>query len=602
VAFLVLWLVTQVGYAMVQAPEAFRGLPVDTDGFMRLVRVERLAETRDWWDGSTPRSNWPEGEVSHWTRPVDVLILALAAPARLFVDSREAIAFGGIILSPLLHLLAAVALFRAAAPLVPGPSRALVLPLFLLQAGLLSYGSAGRADHHMLILLLHVALLGAGLRMLTEPGRRGPAAVAGVVAAAGIWVSPEILLPLGILFAAQGVAWLLEGGEHPRAGVRLGLSLAMALVVALLVERGPAGAVTSLEYDRISRVHLEMALVATAFWALARWRWRERSPARGLRLAYLLVAAPLLVGGFVLLRPRFIRGPWVDVDPDVVAYWLRAVQELQPLLAGPWWRAAPEATLFLGPALVALPFAAWHSLRPAHPRRCAWVFVFLSLLVCIPLGIAQIRFTALAGPLLALTMAGVIGDLLRRQESIARPSVRRLARVGTMAGLTVGFLVVGMGLGAAGETWAARGEEVPGVGGRGVRDACPEDALARVLHDRFPEPRTVAAFMDLGPRILYATPHRVLATPYHRNRDGLLDARRIFRLPEGPELRTLLGDREVDLLLICPASDRSYYDPPEGSLYRSIEAGDLPSGIREVPLPPDAGDFRLVEMVDPGTS
>lgn len=584
---------TQAAWALVQAPEVLRGLPVDTDGFMRLVRVERLVETRDWWDGSTPRSNWPSGEVSHWTRPVDLLTLALAAPARLFTDPRGAIAFGGIVLSPLLHLLAAVALFRAAAPLVPGPSRALILPLFLLQAGLLSYGSAGRADHHMLILLLHVVLLGAGIRMLMEPARRGPPVLAGVTAATGIWVSPEILLPLGILFAAQGVAWLLDGGEHPRAGIRLGASLAATLGVALLVERGPTDTLAALEYDRISRVHLEMALVATAFWALAGRRWRGGEPRQGLRLAHLLVVAPALVGGFVLLRPRFVRGPWVDVDPGVVAYWLRAVQELQPLLVAPWWKAAPEAALFLGPALVALPYAAWQALRGRHPERRGWLLVLLGLAVCVPLGIAQIRFTAVAGPLLALAVAALIGELLRRQESIPHPGRRRLARVGTMAGLTVGFLAVGVGLGVAGEAWAERRSDVP-PGGQG---ACPAGVMTRILREDFPEPRTVAAFMDLGPRILYETPHRVLATPYHRNRDGLLDARRIFRIPEGPELRALLAHREVDLLLACPPDDRSYYDPPVGSLYDRIERGELPTWLRPVPLPAEAGEFRLVEVV-----
>lgn len=592
---------TQVVYGVVHAPDVLQGLPVDTDGFMRLIRVERLVETRDWWDGSTPHSNWPSGEGSHWTRPVDVLILLLAAPARLFTHSRGAIAFGGIIVSPLLHLLGAMALFRAAAPLVPGPSRPLVLPLFLLQAGLLSYGSAGRADHHMLILLLHVVLLGAGIRMLMEPHRREPPLLAGVVAAAGIWVSPEMLLPLGILFTAQGVVWLLHGGEHPRAGILLGGSLAAALGVALLLERGPSDALATLEYDRISRVHVEMALVAAAFWALAHWSRRGGGPARGLRLAHLLVTGPLLVGGFVLLRPRFIRGPWVDVDPDVVAYWLRGVQELQPLLLGPWWRAAPEAALFLGPALVALPFAAWRTWRGTGPERRGWLLVLLGLLVCVPLGIAQIRFTAVAGPLLALAMAAVIGELLRRQDSVARPGLRRLARVGTMAGLTVGFLVVGLGAGAAGEAWATRESgDAGGTRSAEGEGACPAGELTRILREDFPEPRTVAAFMDLGPRILYETPHRVLATPYHRNRDGLLDARRILRFPEGPELLTLLGEREVDLLLICPPDDRGYYQPPEGSLYDRIERGELPSWLRQVPLSSDAGEFRLVEIVGSG--
>lgn len=587
--FLLLWGVTHVVYGLVRAPGILEWLPVDTDGFMRLVRVERLVETGNWLDGSNPRSNWPYGEVSHWTRPMDLLILALAAPGRLLAESRGAIAVAGILVSPLLHLAAALFLFRAARTLVPGPARALVLPLFLLQATVLSYGSLGRADHHMLILLLHVVLLGAGIRMLLEPGLRGPPVAAGLAAAAGIWVSPEVLLPLGLLWATQGLVWLLDGGGHPRAGVRLGLALAGGLAVALLVER-PHDAVQALEYDRISRVHMEMALVAAAFWGVVDWRFSRGGGSARRRAGWLLLGGPAAVVAFVLARPRFIRGPWVDVDPEVVAYWLRNVQELRPLFRGPWWQVGPEVVLLLGHAIPALLFVLHRSFRGTAEERPGWLLLLVSLAAYLPLGVVQVRFTALSGPIQALAMAGLLGVLLRRQEGMARNWKRRFARVGTMAGVAAGPLLAAVGV-------AILSHLLVTDDAASSRGACSAGAVTRTLAQRMPEPSTVVAFMDLGPRILYETPHRVLATPYHRNRDGLLDARRIFRLPEGPELLALLARREVDFLLICPPDDRRYYDPPEGSLYDRIERSDLPSWLRAVPLPEEAGEFRLVELV-----
>lgn len=130
--------------------------------------------------------------------------------------------------------------------------------------------------------------------------------------------------------------------------------------------------------------------------------------------------------------------------------------------------------------------------------------------------------------------------------------------------------------------------------------ACPARVLTGIFRERWPESATVLAFMDLGPRILYETPHRVLATPYHRNRDGILEARRLLRLPGGPDLRAGLEAREVRFVVICPPDDRRYHDPPEGSLYRLLEEGTPPEGLRMIPLPPEAGAFRLAEVVEEG--
>ena len=47
---------------------------------MRRLRAfiarDHLAQTGNWYDGSLPRSNWPYGEALHWTRPLDVVLLA----------------------------------------------------------------------------------------------------------------------------------------------------------------------------------------------------------------------------------------------------------------------------------------------------------------------------------------------------------------------------------------------------------------------------------------------------------------------------------------------------------------------------------------------
>jgi hypothetical protein len=81
---------------------------VDSDGYARLLRIERLIETGGWFDVSLPRADWPYGGSLHWTRPLDVLLILLALPAAAAVGFGLALYWAGAIVSPLLHGLAAV--------------------------------------------------------------------------------------------------------------------------------------------------------------------------------------------------------------------------------------------------------------------------------------------------------------------------------------------------------------------------------------------------------------------------------------------------------------------------------------------------------------
>ncbi len=71
-----LLIAVQVLIAVLDANAPLRhGALSGPDGYMRLVRVEALFETGDWYDNFAARSNVPWGDDQHWTRPFDVLLL-----------------------------------------------------------------------------------------------------------------------------------------------------------------------------------------------------------------------------------------------------------------------------------------------------------------------------------------------------------------------------------------------------------------------------------------------------------------------------------------------------------------------------------------------
>src|SRR3546814_18136517 len=83
---------------------------------MRMVRVNELAQGGGWFDDTIARANAPYGDTLHWTRPLDVLLIALLWPAGLVAGAQQALAIAGLLVSPLLQLATALLLIWALPP------------------------------------------------------------------------------------------------------------------------------------------------------------------------------------------------------------------------------------------------------------------------------------------------------------------------------------------------------------------------------------------------------------------------------------------------------------------------------------------------------
>ena len=681
--FILLGVATFLMVAVVRYPETLLGAQVDADGYMRLIRIYELLESGQWFDNRVERSNWPWGDVLHWTRPLDVLILALALPLVPFLELRSAIHVAGSGISPLLFLASGLALIWAVQPMISRRVRALVAPALLVQPVAFSYAVIGRADHHVLILFLFVVGLGALLRWVMDPTRTGAALAVGLISALGIWVSPEFLVPLAVAFLAGALVWVYEGrgaveigrdavefgrgaaeaggepaqtgqggevgrGTKPgrgtagavRGNLALSAGLAGGLAVALVLERPPADWLT-VAYDRISVAHLTMALVAVGFWGVL--RWAGRMGGRPVRWAVVggggLAAAALLH----LIHPDFFRGPWISVAPEVNEVWLRHVRELQPT----WpqvWSGTEVARLIstLGAAALVLPFMGWRALRAAPgadhtAQRAGWLLLAGTTLLFVVMTWAQLRWGLYVGALLAIGVVAILDQarltLERRAGEGDTGGSRRAGRELQVAGpeppglplpdrllhmalvvlLVPGFLVVGAGVGTAMEAFGEAAEAAPTVDTHPVdgvvRDAGEEERcdlrplapFLRELEDAAGGPVTILTHLDRGPEILFRTPHRVLAGPYHRNREGILDIIRVFNSPDGPEVRRVLTARDVRLILTCPEGDEGFLGRGgDRSIFWRLVADDPPSWARPVALPDSVGHgFLLYEVTEP---
>ncbi len=573
----------------------------DGDSYMRLLRVDRLLHTGGWFDNSLPRTNWPLGGTLHWSRLFDLLLIALALPMALVLGMAKALYWSGVLISPLVHVLAAVVMAWAVRPLLGRDGALIAGALTALQFGVLAYAVAGHADHHMLFGLLAVAAFGFVLRALADPENGTRSAVyGGGVMALSLWLGVESQVTLGLILAVLGLAWVAEGGgrAHHAAGFCAGLL--GGLVMALLIERGPQG-FFDVGYDRLSAVHVTEVLFVLLFWrGMVSGEKRRRrfavSP-RGRLIAGFTFAAGFLALMRVLFDKVFTH-PFAD---NLVG---------QALLQQTYEAAAidglPHFLLYLGGAVLALPWALWR-LRAEYgkPSFWGWLLIAAGIGLFTALSVNGIRWSLYAGLVFAVAvadmMAGADAALDRRRVFQAR----LFLKVPVMALLAVGPLVLGVGAVhalAQSERPGAAGEIVPGPG----PGACSVKALAEFLNkppwgDR---PRAILASANFGPEIMYRTRHRVTATLHHTNAQGIADSAEILGGVEDAQILDLIGKRQVGLILLCPKTRHDEYLMKGGddrTFYRRLERGDLPGWLAEVPLPADLGvSFKLFKVSPPG--
>lgn len=551
---------------------------VDTDGFMRMSRIADLQTgASGWWDSVASRSNAPFGHSMHWTRPLDALVLLLALPLQLLFDSETALRTAGFAVGPLVFAGVAGTMAWAAFPLV-GRVGAVVAGLGVaLQPTLLAYGSVGRVDHHGLIFLGTAALLGWGVRLARNPSSSRAAAGAGIAAAAGVWVSTELLLPIALFLVGFLVAWI--AARVPDADVLRTFSLwwTGATGLALVVERAPD--MLTADLDRISAVHLVVAGLAAVFWAMvgaapriARWQGRAVAAA---------VAGAVTATVLWWTVPSFVAGPFGDVPPALWDAWLSSVAELQSL-----WPLGvnPARTMYLltAPAL-AIVLAGWAAMRD-RANRPIWLAVATMVAALSALGMAQARFTAFPQLLATLAWGWLAAVLVARVGSSRAPRAA-LLRVGAMLAGVAGFLVPILVVSLI---------DAPGSAAAHEAEDCSLNELIAFIQLQEGSP-VVLTHVDWGPEILYRTEASVVASPYHRNVAGILDVRRFLASPP-EDARSIAEARSVHIVAVCPGRDAAYLgdDREAGDVLEVVNSGQPPEWLVARPTESDL----LIFMID----
>jgi hypothetical protein len=585
------WLVAVLFVALVQvavglnAPVPLWDSFVDGDSYLRLMRTARFLETGAWHDDFIPRANAPFGFVTHWTRPFDIALGLVAAPLIPFLGVREAVHVAGIAFSPLMHLSTVLALAWAARPLLGSVGAALAGGLTILQVGEVKLGGFGVADHHFLFILLTVLVFGLALRSLEDPGGgRRPAVAAGLLAALGFWLGTEMLVFLALVMGVASLAWVAGGknGELDRAKALSGAFL-VGIALALALDRGWSGLGTE-EYDRVSIVHLAMAaLLALAWWGLG--AAGSRTPTPGRRLLAGVAAAGGAAACLLAFFPKMAKGPEADI-PSLMFEIINQIDEYRPI------SEAGLLIAILGPSLVALPMALrllkeeWG--RPKFP---GWLLATLALAAYAVLTQRWPRWAPYAGLFACLPLAAIVLRLDGWMETALKGPVRLPAKAGAFLLVLVGPLLAGALL-------------VPDRPPREKAGACATARLVDLLNGPVlgRTSLNILTAANMGPELIYRTPHEVVATVHHRN-PGLLESLLLLRATDMEAARAEFRRRAIGLVVLCPGDSGNHYErrgdkEKPDLLYRRLLDGRGPAWLKEMDFPPDMrASFRLFAVV-----
>jgi hypothetical protein len=559
---------------------------MDTDTYMRLVRVEQLAETGDWYDSVIHRSNYPYGDELHWTRPLDVMLLAGAYALTPFQGFEKGLLAWGIIISPLLGIFCLLALYWATLSVMNKNSRRLLWLLFISQSLLLQVFHFSRPDHHSLLMLLFIILLGCLFRMVNQPDRDKYVFLGGFIAAFSLWVSVETIFPIIMVFITLGVLWLIRGEAYARQLLLFSLSIFVFSTIFLFIER-PLSALFVVEYDKISIAYLfvfMLAVLATYLLTLIR---NATMFSKLLKSTLILMASGLAIW---LVFPSFYRGPMAGINKALIPIWLSRVSEIQPL-----WSLDPyHMTIIIGSIILFLLYFIYLVVTKRFKNHFNLLIPLISgFAIFFPLGVYQIRMDYYLLVIIIMLLAVFLDDIITsisnsKLSNFSKP----LLRVVVMLLFILGLPGIGIATSLDNDTKSETIEP----------DLKTLSSFLNDYQQTNPTAETILTFLDFGPELLYRTDFNLISTPYHRNDQGILYNYQVMAEDSMEQAQKPLAERSVDMLILCPESlEKHFYKTTldQSTFYERLIAGENPAFLEEIDLPPELDKtFKVYRIIN----
>lgn len=529
-------------------PAVLAGHLNDPDSYMRLERLSQgIAQGQ--LVNLVARDDSGAGVMVEWSCLLDVLLWLMAVPLSVFIGWRPALFAAGVALGPIGVGCLALALAFAVRPLVKGEYLWAAAGAAALLPGLQIFAAPGVVHYH--ILLLALIALTFGLVARSWQGDGGYAVLAGLAGGAAIWMTPETMPFVLMIYAALLFRWL----ERPITGAMLGCAAGFAGMVSFACAVDPPeGGSGVIETDRLSLVYVVLGMLllagALALWQMRGWRAGPR------RICGTALMAGLMLG-WIALFPKVAMGPYGLMDAAQRRMFFGAIMETQPA------RSPGDFIRFLLPGLVAMLYLGW---RAAYGGRQTWLWGYATACaaVALLLGMKFVLFVEFSAGLAAGLLPVMLADISARLKAI--PAAAAAAR---LALIFVFLLATRTPL-----LHKAKAEALP---------PSPSCDLLHIGPMLAPfAGKVVLADVSATPELLYRTGILTVGSLYQHGVPGFLRARAAWRSVPGAKAPPELAAAQARLILFCPAPGRYALvaDLPPDTLWDALDHNRIPGWLK----------------------
>ena len=293
------------------------------------------------------------------------------------------------------------------------------------------------------------------------------------------------------------------------------------------------------------------------------------------RAIAVLAVGALALAAFIMIEPRCVRGPFALADDLIRSIWLDQVDETEPLMQ--FIRGYTMMAIWLCAFPIISILAAFILAGDTATRRDSGFLVAASALV-LSIGATMVAVKVYSYAMwFGMPMVAAAASRITLASG-ARTTLARFAVALICAPLIV--TVIGTLIAQA---MAASDMQKPGIA---ERVTCTRSD-AYVVLAQMPK-GLVATHVNYGSYALALTPHDVLAAPYHRLRDGIIDANAIFNgTPQQAHAAAMR--RKIDYIAVCGTRPPTPEVPPAGSLWSELNQDRVPAWLERVP-----GDAAVV--------
>ena len=535
------------------------------DDAMRLVQVRDLLAGQSWFDVTQYRLGFEEGTPMHWSRLVDLPIaailwvtslfltqdwaemvtmtlwpLALIAPT-LWAMHRASVRFGGVRAGPFGYLFAIIAIFTS------------------------NKFGIGALDHHNVQMTLMAFLL---MALMHRENLARDGIIIGVTAALSVAIGFEMLPFIATVSLMIGVNWAWVGAETKSKTTLFSGSFAGMMIAAFFLTR-PDFSATIFRCDAFGQELLIIGVTGTV--GLLALAATISAKTRLVRTGGLMVLGVVVILVAMTFAPQCLSNPYDSLHPEVAQEWLGLIGESKSMWSFISTGRLGNFGLVIIP-IIAIIYTIYTILEPAYRMRA--ITILFVLVGANAMMFYQIRGLPFLYQLCTIPLAAMMGHIYERYKGNNSPVTGVLFLVMLFASIPNTWLV--------GLPWfEGDKQQESDLMPVGQYKDCFKPHEFDVLAG-LPAGLVVTS-TDMGVRVMFSTPHRALASNFHRNQDGIQAGIDLMKA-DMADAKDLLAQWGVDYVVLCAndfATKKMVKTYPDG-LWINLYNGDIPEYLTPV--------------------